>query len=174
MKYKCDYNTFVIKDTFDNAREQWERERPDLDSSGAEVLWRISFLHKYLRKLAGKKLVEFDLPIWAFDVLAALRRAGAPYRLTPTALCEATLLTSGAMTNRLDRMEHSGLVERLQDPGDRRGVLIQLTEKGKELADEATEARFEQANEAVASLSPQERRQLAELLRKLVIDHTTG
>jgi DNA-binding MarR family transcriptional regulator len=163
----------VVKDTFDEKREQWTRERPDLDPSGAEIIWRISFLHKYIKNLTGKKLVKYDLPIWAFDVLAALRRSGPPFRATPTELCKAAQLSSGAMTNRLDRLEESGMVQRLPDPGDRRGLLIQLTAKGKELVDEAAKARFEQANEAVSSLSSTERRQLAGLLRKLVVDHTS-
>lgn len=162
------------KDAFDDTREQWERERPDLDPSGAEVIWRISFLHKQLKKLAGKKLDRFELPVWSFDVLAALRRGGPPYQATPTELCEATLLTSGAMTNRLDRLEDAGVVERLPDPGDRRGLLIRLTPRGKALVDEAAKVRFDQANDAVSSLTATERRQLAFLLRKLVIDHTTN
>jgi DNA-binding MarR family transcriptional regulator len=163
----------MITDDFDEARDQWARERPDLDPSGVEVIWRISFLHKYFKKLTGTKLGEYDLPVWAFDVLAALRRGGSPFRETPTALCEATQLTSGAMTNRLDRVEEAGLVERLQDPGDRRVVLVQLTTKGKELVDKAAKVRFDQANEAISSLSIEERRQLAGLLRKLVVDHTS-
>jgi DNA-binding MarR family transcriptional regulator len=161
------------KDAFDNTRAQWERERPDLDLSGAEVIWRISFLHKHLKKLAGKKLDRYDLPVWFFDVLAALRRGGPPYQATPTELCEATLLTSGAMTNRLDRLEESGVVERFPDPDDRRGILIRLTHRGKDLVDKAAKIRFDQANDALSSLNASERRQLSTLLRKLVVDHTT-
>ena len=163
----------MMKDPFDTVREQWQQERPDLDASGAEVVWRISFLHKHLKKLAGQKLGRYDLPVWSFDVLAALRRAGPPFQATPTALCEATLLTSGAMTNRLDRLEESGMVERTPDPDDRRGIIIQLTPTGKDLVDEAAKVRFEQANDAVSALTSSERRQLAALLRKLVVDHTS-
>jgi DNA-binding MarR family transcriptional regulator len=163
----------MMKDSFDGMREQWETERPDLDASGAEIIWRISFLHKYLKRLAGKKLDRYDLPVWAFDVLAALRRTGPPYQSTPTELCAATLLTSGAMTNRLDRLEESGLVERRPDPDDRRGLIVRLTEKGTELVDKAAKVRFDQANEAVSSLSGEERSQLVALLRKLVVDHHT-
>lgn len=163
-----------MNDVFDEARLQWARERPDLDPSGAEVIWRISFLHRHLKKLAGKRLGGYDLPVWSFDVLSALRRNGPPFQVTPTELCEATQLSSGAMTNRLDRLEESGMVERLPDPGDRRGVLIQLTAEGKELVDKALKARFDQANDAVSSLTATEREQLAVLLRKLVVDHTSG
>lgn len=163
----------MIRDSFDGMREQWEAERPDLDASGAEVIWRISFLHKHLKKLAGKKLDRYDLPVWAFDVLAALRRTGPPYQSTPTELCASTLLTSGAMTNRLDRLEESELVERLPDPDDRRGLIIRLTENGRTLVDKAARVRFDQANEAVSSLTGAERRQLVALLRKLVVDHNS-
>ena len=165
--------TGTIRDEFDAAREQWSKERPDLDLSGIELLWRISFLHKYLRNLAGKRLGRFDLPMWSFDVLAALRRSGSPYQVTPTELCAATQLSSGAMTNRLDRLQEAGMVERLPAPNDRRGVLIQLTQSGRELVDKAATVRFEQANDAVSSLTSNERHQLAALLRKLVVDHTS-
>ena len=163
----------VTRDPFDNAREEWTRERPDLDPSGVEVIWRISFLHKYLKRLAGQQLGKYNLPIWSFDVLAALRRSGAPFQLTPTALCESAQLSSGAMTNRLDRMQEAGMVERLPDPGDRRGVLIRLTPRGKNLVDEAAKERFDKANEAIASLTREELETLAALLRKLVVDHTS-
>lgn len=172
IKFLFDYTPGIMRDGFDTIREQWERERPDLDPSGVELIWRISYLHKQLKNLIGKKLGKYDLPVWSFDVLAALRRSGPPFRATPTELCGATLLTSGAMTNRLDRLEESGLVKRLPDPTDRRGVLIQLTPKGKGLVDKAIKTRFDQATDAVSPLSPAERRQLAALLRKLVVEHS--
>jgi DNA-binding MarR family transcriptional regulator len=173
MKVFSRYNPGMVKDEFDSMREQWERERPDLDPSDAELLWRISFIHKQLKKIARKRLGKYDVPVWAFDVLAALRRVGPPFQATPTELCAATLLTSGAMTNRLDRLEESDLVERSPDPNDRRGTLVRLTPKGKDLVDQAIEVRFDQATDAVSSLSRAERRQLAALLRKLVVEHTS-
>lgn len=163
------YIVHMNKDPFDEVRDQWERERPDLDASGLEVAWRISFLHKQLRSSSGRRLSKIDLPTWAFDVLASLRRQGPPFQLSPSALCEATMLTSGAMTNRLDRLEDAGLVERHPDPDDRRGLCIQLTEKGRDLVDKALEIRFEHANQAFAPLSESERTQLVRLLRKLVV-----
>jgi len=156
------------RDPFDTVREQWGQERPDLDASGLEVLWRISYIHKHLRKSTGRKLSKFDLPNWAFDVLANLRRQGPPFELSPSALAEATMLTSGAMTNRLDRLEDDGLVERHPDPDDRRGLSVRLTEKGRGIVDRALEIRFQHANEALAPLSEPERVQLVDLLRKLV------
>jgi DNA-binding MarR family transcriptional regulator len=162
------------KDPFDTIRDQWERERPDLDTSGLEVLWRISFLHKDLRRSTGRRLSKVDLPNWAFDVLASLRRQGPPFQMSPTELCEAAMLTSGAMTNRLDRLEDTGLVERHPDPDDRRSLIVQLTDKGKDLIDKALEIRFEHANQALTSLSNSERGQLVGLLRKLVAARVTA
>lgn len=156
------------RDPFDTVRDQWVQERPDLDTSGLEVLWRISFLHKDLRRATGRRLSKVDLPNWAFDVLASLRRQGPPFQMSPTALCETAMLTSGAMTNRLDRLEDAGLVERRPDPDDRRGLSVQLTERGRELVDKALKIRFEHANQVLASLSESERSQLVGLLRKLV------
>ncbi|NIO27679.1 MAG: MarR family transcriptional regulator [Candidatus Latescibacteria bacterium] len=156
------------RDPFDNVREQWDKERPDLDTSGLEVLWRISYLHKDLRHAAGKRLAKLNLPNWAFDVLASLRRQGPPYQMSPSELCEAAILTSGAMTNRLDRLEEAGLVERHPDPNDRRSLNVRLTSKGKDVIDRAVGVRFEHANQALSPLSEAERRQLVRLLRKLV------
>ena len=162
------------RDPFDTVRDQWEHERPDLDTSGLEVLWRISFLHKELRRSAGRRLSRVDLPNWAFDVLANLRRQGPPFETSPTRLAEAAQLTSGAMTNRLDRLQDAGLVERHPHPDDRRGLIVRLTRKGRELVDEALEIRFEHANQALASLSESERHQLVGLLRKLVAARTAA
>lgn len=167
------YHTGMKRDPFDNIREQWVRERPNLDTSGLEVLWRISFLHKDVKRAVGKRLSKIDLPNWAFDVLASLRRQGTPFQMSPSELCAAAMLTSGAMTNRLDRLEESGLVERRADPHDRRSVIVRLTDKGKELVKEAAEIRFEHANQALAPLSESERVQLVNLLRKLVAARDT-
>lgn len=163
----------MIRDKFDAVREDWARERPDLDPSEAEVFWRITYIHKQLDKIVSKRLSKLDLPIWAFDVVAALRRGGPPFQASPSALCTAAMLTTGAMTNRLDRLEESGLVERLPDPDDRRGILIRLTAKGRELVDRAIEVRVEQAAEAVSTLTAPERKQLNKLLRKLVIQNSS-
>lgn len=164
----------MTRDPFDTVRDQWGQERPDLDTSGLEVLWRISFLHKDLRRSAGRRLSKVELPNWAFDVLAALRRQGPPYEMSPSRLSEATMLTSGAMTNRLDRLEDARLVERHPHPEDRRGLSIRLTQRGKNLIDRALEIRFEHANQALTSLSESERTQLVGLLRKLVAARTAA
>jgi DNA-binding MarR family transcriptional regulator len=111
---------------------------------------------------------RFGLQSGEFDVLATLRRSGAPYALTPTALYEATMVTSGAMTNRLDRLEKSGLIARGPHPEDRRGVVVKLTEKGRALIDEAVAAHVENEREVLSVLTEKEQETLAALLQKLI------
>lgn len=111
---------------------------------------------------------RFGLQSGEFDVLATLRRSGAPYALTPTALYEATMVTSGAMTNRLDRLEKSGLIARGPHPEDRRGVVVKLTEKGRALIDEAVAAHVENEREILSVLTEKEQETLAALLQKLI------
>src|ERR1700679_1146828 len=113
---------------------------------------------------------RFKLERWGFDVLASLRRAGKPYQLTPTQLYGSLMLTSGAMTNRVDRLEAAGLVERLNDPADRRGVLVSLTKDGLKLVDKAVTAHMEVEQTMLASFSFKEREKFAGLLRTLVQD----
>ena len=157
-------------DSIDGIREQWSVQRPDLDSSGVAITDRIFALAKHLDRRAVQVLEPLVLSPWAFDVLAALRRQGAPYRLTPTELSRATLLTSGAMTNRLDRLEAQGLVRREADPGDRRGVRVVLLAGGVDLVDRALALRFAESVEATAALSLAEGRTLESLLRRLLLE----
>ena len=111
---------------------------------------------------------RFGLQAGEFDVLATLRRSGSPYALTPTDLYEATMVTSGAMTNRLDRLEKAGLILRGPHPNDRRGIVVQLTEKGLALIDEALTAHVANEHEILAGLTPAERETLSHLLEKLI------
>jgi DNA-binding MarR family transcriptional regulator len=159
----------VEKDIVDEAIEEWQRERSDLDATPLGVVSRILVLAQQLEKSANRALERHGIELWQFDVLAALRRSGAPYRLSPTQLSDSVFLTSGAMTNRLDRLESDGLVVRLRDPDDRRGVLIQLTPRGRKLVDEAVETRLSDAEAAVSSLHRSESRVLAKLLRRLIV-----
>jgi DNA-binding MarR family transcriptional regulator len=159
------------RDPFDSIHEQWKRERPQADTSGFEVIGRILLLAKYLQHSLAGRLRDLDLDLWAFDVLATLWRQGPPYHFSPTELSKAAMLSSGAMTNRLDRLEASGLVARNPDPTDRRGLIIELTPKGRALVDQAIVARLQEANEAVAPLSQTERQELTSLLRKLLAAH---
>jgi len=111
---------------------------------------------------------RYGLQHGEFDVLATLRRSGAPFSLTPTALYETTMVTSGAMTNRLDRLEKAGLIRRVPHPSDRRGLMVQLTEEGRELIDRAVEAHVENEHRILSSLDTEERERLAALLEKLI------
>lgn len=151
------------------AIEQWRRERPDLDVSPMAVLGRLSeaaFLVS--RDRLAPVFARFGLQPGEFDVLATLRRSGAPHALTPTALYEATMVTSGAMTNRLDRLEKAGLIQRAPNPADRRGVVVQLTTKGLALVDDTLVAHLANEHEILSGLTPDERETLAGLLGKLI------
>ena len=155
-------------DLFDRIHERWKRERPGADTTGFEAVGRILLLAKHLQNSAIARLGALDLDLWAFDVLSTLWQEGPPYHLSPTQLCNSAMLSSGAMTNRLDRLEAAGLVARQPDPDDRRGLIIELTPKGKALVDQAIGARLDEANEAASALTETERKDLVRLLRKLL------
>ena len=148
--------------------EQWERERPDLDVSALALFGRLfRAAHLADSELAVVARASGLGPGW-FDLLAALRRTGAPYALNPTELIRATLLSSGGMTKRIDRLAAAGLVVRLPDPSDRRGTLIRLTPAGLAAIDEALPAHVASEERLLAPLTAPERRSLDRLLRKLV------
>ena len=151
------------------AIEQWKRERPDLDVSPMAVLGRLNEASSLIaRERLAPLFARFGLQAGEFDVLATLRRSGQPYALTPTALYEATMVTSGAMTNRLDRLEKAGLILRGPHPNDRRGIVVQLTEKGLALIDETVTAHVANEHEILAGLTAAERETLSHLLEKLI------
>jgi DNA-binding MarR family transcriptional regulator len=158
-----------VKDEVDGLVEAWGRERPDLDLGPLEVLSRVSRLSHHLDRARRTAFSDHRIEPWEFDVLAALRRAGAPYELSPGRLLRETLVTSGTMTNRVDRLERRGLVTRLPDPSDRRGVLVRLTEAGRTTVDGALDALLSREADLLAALDAAERRQLAGLLRSLVV-----
>ena len=157
-----------MRDEVDELVEAWRRERADLDLAPVEVFSRISRLARHLDLARKQAFTEQRIESWEFDVLAALRRAGEPYELSPGRLLKETLVTSGTMTNRVDRLAARGLVERLPDPHDRRGVLVRLTAQGKTAVDAAFGALVERERELLASLPARDRRQLAALLRTLL------
>lgn len=159
----------MARDAVDLFMSQWSRERPDLDSSALGVVSRILMLSKRLEQRTDRALAPFELGLWQFDVLAALRRSGPPFKLSPSQLMQLVTLTSGAMTNRIDRLEGAGLVQRREDPGDRRGVLIALTPEGRRLVDQAIAVRLEDARDSLSGLSVSEQRTLAGLLRKMLL-----
>lgn len=157
----------VMEDEVDRLVAAWRRERPDLDVEPLEVLSRVSRLARHLDRARRLAFSEHQLEPWEFDVLTALRRAGAPYQLSPGQLLTQTLVTSGTMTNRIDRLTKKGLVERLPDPSDRRGVLVRLTDDGKDRADQALAGLLDQERAILAELSHVQRGDLAALLRQL-------
>jgi len=127
----------LLRDEVDDLVAAWRAQRPDLDVEPMQVLSRISRLARHLDIARRGAFAEHGLESWAFDVLSALRRQGPPFQLTPGALLRATLVTSGTMTNRIDRLAAEGLVRREPDPRDKRGVLVTLTDQGQERVDAA-------------------------------------
>lgn len=156
------------KDAIDSLQEDWSEQRPDLDPEPMGVVLRIQALAKILGDQTATRLQEFDLQWWQYDVLSALRRQGQPFVLAATELADSAMLTSGAMTNRIDRLEEQKLVRRLKDETDRRKVLVELTPKGLKLIEGATEARFEAAMDALETLTPRQRESLSNLLREVL------
>jgi DNA-binding MarR family transcriptional regulator len=151
------------------AAEQWGRERPDLDTGPMVLLGRLGEAALLIaRDRTNPLFAEFGLQPGEFDVLATLRRSGTPFALTPTALYEAAMISSGSMTNRIDRLESAGLVERRANPADKRGTLVALTTEGLALIDRAVEAHVANLQSIVSGLDEQERNQLAGLLSKLI------
>ena len=154
-------------DLMDELMRQWASECPDFDTTAMAVVGRIMRLGRLYEKQAAAALRPFGLPYTDFDILATLRRSGAPYELTPGQLGSAVLLTSGAMTAALDRLTAAGLITRHARPGDRRVKSAKLTAAGKRLAKKAASARFNVAAASVESLRPTDRKQLATLLKQL-------
>jgi DNA-binding MarR family transcriptional regulator len=155
-------------DEVDRIVAAWERERPDLDVRPLEVLSRISRLARHLDLARGAAFAERGVELWEFDVLSALRRSGRPYQLSPGQLVTQTLVTSGTMTNRVDRLAARGFVERSPDPTDRRGVIVALTESGREAVDGAMADLLRRERALLARLAEPERVALATLLRTLL------
>ena len=151
----------------------WRRERPDLDVGPLEVLSRVSRLARHLDLARREAFAAHGLEPWEFDVLAALRREGAPYALSPGRLLQVTLVTSGTMTNRIDRLEAKGLVEREPDPDDGRSVRVLLTDAGRTRVDDALTDLLAHERRILAALEPADRDTLADLLRLLAIPFET-
>lgn len=160
----------MASDSVDRILAQWQAERPDLDPSPMGVVGRIARASARLGREVDAGLAEHGLTGGSFDVLAALRRAGAPYRLKPTDLYLQLMLSSGSMTARLDKLEQAGLVERLPDPADRRGVLVGLTPAGLAAVDRAVESHLANEERLLAGLTARQRDELAGLLRRLLLE----
>lgn len=157
-------------DQVDQLLQDWSSERPELDYSALGVVVRIQLLGKLLQKSAELALRPLQLKLWEYDVLSALRRKGRPYEQTATELARLTMLTSGAMTTRIDRLESKGLVQRKMDPHDRRGVNVRLTRAGLRTIDQAIQMRLEAAQAQLATLNKRDCKLLSDGLRKLLVE----
>ena len=158
------------RDSIEDFVRAWKRERPDIDPWPLGVLGRLQRLSTQLqRRAVDEWLAPMGLTWESFSLMMALRRSGKPFRLRPTDIYRESLLTSGAITNRIDRVEKLGYVQRVADPRDRRGVIIQLTPSGRGLADRAIEVHFKKLEEIFECLTKIESRQLTVLLAKLLV-----
>jgi len=158
------------RDEVDRIVDAWSNERPDIDFAPMQVLSRVDRLARHLDRRRRRAFASSALEPWEFDVLAALRRAGKPYELSPKALLQQTLVSSGTMTNRIDRMAERDLVERRTDPHDGRGVLVRATPLGVERVDAAINVLLDDETELLAGLSQTDRDRLSALLRRLSLD----
>ena len=156
------------QDEVDRLVAAWHRERPDLDVTPMHVLSRVTRLARHLDLARREAFAERDVEPWEFDVLSALRRAGEPYQLSPGQLVRETMVTSGTMTNRIDRLVEKGLVCRLPDRADRRGVIVSLTPEGRSRVDAALAQLLAQEERLLAGLTATDQTTLAGLLRVVV------
>jgi DNA-binding MarR family transcriptional regulator len=155
-------------DVVDDKLEVWARELPDLDLLTEGIVERIQTIDRYLDRSMNDTLARFDVSYGEWKLLGALRYSGEPYRLSPGKLSRWMGLSSGAMTNRLDRMERAGLVRRLPDPVDRRALQIELTEAGWKLWQDSVEVQAEKEARIASALDEREKGQLNDLLRRVL------
>ncbi|AXT85864.1 MarR family transcriptional regulator [Aeromicrobium sp. A1-2] len=156
-----------MEDDVDRLIAAWQRERPDMDVSPMHVLSRVTRLALHLDRARKQAFAAHDLEPSEFDVLSALRRSGKPYQLSPGQLVQETLVTSGTMTNRVDRLVGKGLVQRLPDPADRRGVQVRLTGPGRIAVDGALDALLSHEQQLLSGLASEDAASLADSLRAL-------
>ena len=161
-------------DEVDRIVGAWVTQRPDLDFSPLEVLSRVDRLSRHLDRARREAFRRSDLEPWEWDVLSALRRAGEPYQLSPKQLLQQTLVSSGTMTNRIDRLERRGFVERHRDADDRRGIKVRLTSAGADIVDAAMGDLLAREHELLADVPAQEQAHLTDLLRGLLASFEQG
>ena len=159
----------MAADAVDAILQQWQRERPDLDVTTTGILGRISRIAALVDQAMDRVLEPHGLTGGDFVVLAALRRSGMPYRLTPTALTRSMMVSSGGTTKRLDRLEARGLIRRDPDPSDRRGTLVTLTHAGLATINTVASEHVQNEQRLLATLSPDQRNTLTRLLRELLL-----
>ena len=156
-------------DAVDEILEQWSDERPELDTASLGVVIRVMSLYRSFLRQAATALEPLDLEVFEYDVMSALRRQGVPFALAASRLATETGMSSGAMTNRIDRLEQRGIVKRQRDKDDRRGVTVSLTPLGRTMINKAIQLRLDAADEGLSGIGARERKQLATLLRKVVL-----
>jgi DNA-binding MarR family transcriptional regulator len=164
------------QDIVDRHIEDWKREFPSMDVATEGLVERISKLSRYFERSLAETATAFGLTMQDWELLSALRRVGPPYRLSPTRLAGDLMLSSGAMTARLDRLERAGLVRRRPDPADRRAIRVELTEKGSKTWGQAVDVQAERERRIAAALSEREKEVLNDLLRRLMLtfEETAG
>jgi DNA-binding MarR family transcriptional regulator len=158
----------VARASIDELVGQWAEERPDLDLDAMATVARLLHLGALVSSELEARAAEYGVLVSEADILFTLRRAGPPYRLLPSKLSESLLVSSGTLTNRLDRLEAKGLVERQPNPDDRRSVEVALTDSGRRLADEAVTEHVENEKRMLSALSERERAALDRLTAKLI------
>ena len=156
------------RDVVDRIVSQWNEQRPDVDVHPLEVVGRVSRLSRLLDRVLAENFARYDIEAWMFDVMATLRRSGEPYELTAGRLVRQMMVTTGAMTNRIDRLEQRGLVERVSAT-DRRKVIVRLTPAGVALVDEVIESHMTAEEEILAEMSDAQRNQLARQLKRVLL-----
>ncbi len=161
------------KDVVDDILDQWSEERPELDTASLGIVIRVMSLYRSFSRQASGALEPLELELFEYDVLSALRRQGRPFALSASGLARETGLSSGAMTNRIDRLEGRGLVRRQHGKADRRSVIIRLTAAGQRAIDKAIQFRLDAANDSLQGLGKRQQKQLAGLLRKVIL-HEAG
>ena len=159
----------TTEDAVDRILAQWAGERPDLDFSPVGIVGRITQLQREVHLAQRATFARHGLDAPSFDVLAALRRAGPPYQLTPTALMRTALVTSGAITQRLDRLEERGLITRERSPADGRAVVVSLTRAGSLALDAALPDHLDTERKLLEGLTADDRERLADLLRRFLV-----
>lgn len=161
----------MVRDVVDGISEQWAEVRPDLDTSAIEVIGRVSRLSRLIDRQLSENFRRHGLDNnWEYDVLATLRRCGEPFELTAGALVQQTMVTTGAMTNRIDRLEARGLIERAANPADRRQVVVRLTAAGLAITDEVADAHYTFEEQLLRTLSDRQRQQVAKALKSILVD----
>ena len=164
---RCSYAAAVATDHVDRVVEQWAEERPDLDASPIRIIGRISRLSRAIDRQLKTVFDRHGLEAWEYDVLASLRRSGPPYELTAGELLDALMITSGAVTNRIDRLEQRGFVRRIKGADDRRVVRIRLTPAGRAAVDATIQDHLGNEAGILRALTPADAWQLERLLRKV-------